>query len=727
MQNTVRDYQADKNKIKDFLNEFEVDTTDGYKASKYVKQLRNLANREQTTLVIDIDDVATVDPELADAIVENSRRYIQLFSQVVQELLPELKDKEIENKDVLDVYIEHRALMEQRIHHNSDEARDPMNHYPEELMRRFELYFKPPQTQKSLSVRQVKSNNIGKLISVKGVVTRTTEVKPMISVATYTCDVCGSETYQPITSPTFMPLVMCQSQDCVTNKSGGRLSLQTRGSKFIKFQEVKIQEQTDQVPVGNIPRSMTIWCRGTNTRLSQPGDHVAISGIFLPLLRTGFRQMTQGLLSDTFLEAHRIVLLNKSENEEMENSELSEVELADLFAEKDLYDRLALSIAPEIYGHEDIKKALLLLLVGGIDKSPQGMKVRGNINVCLMGDPGVAKSQLLSYVNRLAQRSQYTTGRGSSGVGLTSALIKDPITDEFVLEGGALVLADQGVCCIDEFDKMTEHDRTAIYEVMEQQTISIAKAGILTSLNARTSILAAANPAYGRYNPKRSIEANIQLPAALLSRFDLLWIIQDKNDREIDLKLARHIASVHQNGCQPDVEHSQNSVDMKTLRRYIATCKKKQPLVPEALLDYVVTAYVELRKQARVSKDMTYTSARMLLSILRLSTALARLRCDDLVSKDDIDESLRLMESSRLILKDHDNVSTRQINPIDQVFGIVRDMVPLSGTKIVRYGEAKERCIAKGLKPDLFDNALERYEEMGLWYVNQQRTTITII
>ncbi|CAF2634186.1 unnamed protein product [Rotaria sp. Silwood2] len=727
MQNTVRDYQVDKNKIKDFLNEFEIDTADGYKASKYVKQLRNLANREQTTLVIDIDDIATIDPELADAIIENCRRYTQLFSQVVQEMLPELKDKEIQNKDVLDVYIEHRTLMEQRMHHNSDEARDPMNRYPEELMKRFELYFRVPQTQKFLSVRQVKANHIGKLISVKGVVTRTTEVKPMISVGTYTCDICGAETYQPITSPTFMPLVMCPSQDCVTNKSGGRLSLQTRGSKFIKFQEVKIQEQTDQVPVGNIPRSMTIWCRGTNTRLCQPGDHIAVSGIFLPLLRTGFRQMTQGLLSDTFLEAHRIVLLNKTEDEEIEDSEMNEAELADLFAEKDLYDRLARSIAPEIYGHEDIKKALLLLLVGGIDKSPQGMKVRGNINVCLMGDPGVAKSQLLSYVNRLAQRSQYTTGRGSSGVGLTSALIKDPITGEFVLEGGALVLADQGVCCIDEFDKMTDHDRTAIYEVMEQQTISIAKAGILTSLNARTSILAAANPAYGRYNPKRSIEANIQLPAALLSRFDLLWIIQDKNDREIDLKLARHIASIHQTGCQPDIENHQHFINMKTLRRYIATCKKKQPLVPETLLDYIVTAYVELRKQARVSKDMTYTSARMLLSILRLSTALARLRCDDLVSKDDIDEALRLMESSRLLLKDHENVPARQINPIDQVFAIVRDMVPLTGSKSVRYGEAKERCIAKGFKPDIFDNALERYEEIGLWHVNQQRTTITIV
>ena len=544
----------------------------------------------------------------------------------------------------MDVYIEHRLLAEQRLY-SADAPRDPKNRFPNELLRRFEVCLKAPASMKSVSVRQIKARSIGKLVNVKGVVIRATEVKPMLQVATYTCDRCGAETYQPIYSASFMPIEMCQSQDCQVNKSGGRLCLQTRGSKFVKFQEIKIQEHSEQVPVGNIPRAITIYAKGENTRLCRPGDHVAVTGVFLPVLKAGFAQAQQGLLSDTFLEAHSIVKLNKSEDEEMLLEQLTEEEANAISQEEDFYAKLTNSIAPEIYGHEDIKKALLLMLVGGVDKNSKGMKIRGNINICLMGDPGVAKSQLLGYIDRLAIRSQYTTGRGSSGVGLTASVNKDPITGEMVLEGGSLVLADQGICCIDEFDKMLDQDRTAIHEVMEQQTISIAKAGIMTSLNARVSILAAANPAFGRYNPKKSIEQNIQLPAALLSRFDLLWLIQDKPDRDSDLRLAQHITYVHQHNIQPPTNFA--PLDMKLMRRYIALCKSKTPIVPQVLTDHIVSVYVEMRKESRISTDTTFTSARTLLAILRLSTALARLRLSNVVEKDDVNEAIRLMEMSK--------------------------------------------------------------------------------
>ncbi|KAH3805105.1 DNA replication licensing factor mcm7-like [Dreissena polymorpha] len=719
-----RDYAAEKEKIKTFLQEYYVDGSDGGKDFVYGQQLVKIAHREQVGLWIDLDDVHNHDPELEEAIRENTRRYMQLFADVIQELLPEYREREVVHKDALDVYIEHRLLLEQRNHPDGAEVtRDPRNKYPAELMRRFEVYFKARSNEKHVAIREVKADCIGKLVNVKGIVTRATEVKPMMQVATYTCDTCGNETYQPIASPSFMPLLMCPSTDCTTNRSGGRLYLQSRGSKFVKFQEIKIQEHSDQVPVGNIPRSMTVYCRGETTRTAQPGDHVSIAGIFLPTMKQGF-QAQSGLLSETFLDAHRIMKMNKTEDDELGVEELDEDQVKQV-AEEDFYDKLASSIAPEIYGHEDVKKALLLLLVGGVDKSPQGMKIRGNINICLMGDPGVAKSQLLSFIDRLAPRSQYTTGRGSSGVGLTAAVMKDPITGEMMLEGGALVLADQGVCCIDEFDKMMDTDRTAIHEVMEQQTISIAKAGIMTSLNARVSILAAANPAYGRYNPKRTIEQNIQLPAALLSRFDLLWLIQDKPDRDNDLRLAQHITYVHQHNIQPPSQFT--PLDMKLMRRYIALCKKKQPAIPEELADYITSAYCEMRKEARNGKDMTFMSARTLLALLRLSTALARLRLMDTVEKEDVNEAIRLMEMSKDSLNPAHDMHTRAQNVTDKIFNIIREMVPSKGVKSVKISDLMEQCTSKGFKPDQVDACIEEYEELNVWQVNQAHTKVTFI
>lgn len=720
---TAKDYATDRDKIKSFLIDFYSPDQKGKKDFVYSKQLVHIAHREQVALTIDLDDVQQFDSGLAEAVVQNARRYANLFSDVVYEMLPDFKQKDVIAKDALDVYIEHRMLMEARTHQPGD-VRDPRNKYPPELMRRYEVYFKLPSDTKAMSVRDVKASSIGKLVMVKGIVTRCTEVKPMMCVATYTCDQCGAETYQPINSPTFMPLLMCPSEDCRVNRSGGRLYLQTRGSKFMKFQEIKIQEHSDQVPVGNIPRTMTVFVRGELTRLSQPGDHISITGIFLPLLRSGFRQIQGGLLSDTYLDAHRITKMNKMEDDELDEAEIEKDELHGV-TEENFYDKLAASIAPEIYGHEDVKKALLLLLVGGVDRIPNGMKIRGNINICLMGDPGVAKSQLLSYIDRLAPRSQYTTGRGSSGVGLTASVTKDPVTGEMTLEGGALVLADQGICCIDEFDKMVDSDRTAIHEVMEQQTISIAKAGILTTLNARTSILSAANPAYGRYNPKRTIEQNIQLPAALLSRFDLLWLIQDKPDRENDLRLANHITFVHKNCAEPP--QTLKPLDMRLMRRYIALCKRKNPTVPESLTEYIVGAYVEMRKEARNSKDSTFMSPRTLLAILRLSTALARLRLIDAVDKDDVNEAMRLMEMSRASLT-HNNEPTGRIQTVtDKIFALIRDIAAESGGRTVKMSDAVERCTSRGFRPGQIEEAIEEYEELNVWQINQARTKITFV
>jgi len=721
------DYEAEKQKLKEFLTGFTTVDDEGRKKFKYAEQLTAIAHREQVTIHIDLDDVAEHDEELAEAIRENTRRYNVLVADVIEALLPDYKEREVPAKDALDVFIQHRHLIDARRQDGVPQGQQnpaARNTFPPELMRRYEVYFKSQTNDKIVPIRDVKAAHVGKLVNIRGIVTRATEVKPMMSVATYTCDQCGAETFQPVASTSFMPVINCPGEECRVNRSGGRLTLQTRGSKFIKFQELKVQEHSDAVPVGHIPRSITVYARGEQTRLAAPGDHVAINGVYLPIKKEGFRAMTSGLLSDTYLEAHKIVKMSKAE-EEIDTTEMSQDELKDLASGEDFYDKLSSSIAPEIYGHEDVKKALLLLLVGGVDRQPAGMKIRGNINICLMGDPGVAKSQVLSYIDRLAPRSQYTTGRGSSGVGLTAAVMKDPLTGEMTLEGGALVLADQGVCCIDEFDKMDENDRTAIHEVMEQQTISIAKAGIMTSLNARVSILAAANPAYGRYNFSKSVEANVQLPAALLSRFDLLWLIADKADREQDLRLAKHITYVHQHNINPPQQHT--PIDMNLMRRYVALCQKKNPDVPKELTDYIVGSYCELRRESRDDpKQTTFTSARTLLAILRLSTALARLRLVDQVEKEDVQEAMRLMEMSKDSLKQQNHEGGgRRKKLTDEIYSFIRNMA--AGAKTLKIPEIKERCTAKGFKPDDIEKCLDEYEQLDVWQINQAKTKLTIV
>lgn len=424
-----KDYARDLELIKQFLREFTYVDIDDQVVPKYVPIITNIANREAVSLTVELADLEVFNYNLAKNVVGNTLRYTSLFYEALDDLIPIYKTSEPEIKDIMDVFIEQRLFVSERnsrgnqnnvagdvaanaAAQTADSIRlktvDIDGKYPPDLIRRSEVYFKPSSLE-STPVRNVLAEHIGKLLTIRGIVTRCTDVKPRLSIATYTCDQCSCETFQPVKGIDFTPLFECTSAACKATKNVGRLNFQMRGSKFIKSQEIRLQEHSDQVPTGHIPRAITIVALGELTRSCAPGDHISVSGIFLPITRSGYRLggAGGGLTTDTFIEAHYITKMNKTEDDELNNDPLSDEVAQQLMNGNDFIERLSQSIAPEIFGHEKLKTALLLLLVGGVDKKTLGLKIRGNINICLMGDPGVAKSQLLSFIDRLAPRSKY--------------------------------------------------------------------------------------------------------------------------------------------------------------------------------------------------------------------------------------------------------------------------------------------------------------------------------
>ena len=529
--------------------------------------------------------------------------------------------------------------------------------------------------------------DMDKMVSIKGLVIRTTPVIPDMKTAFFRCQVCNhavnvSLDRGKIAEPTRCPRQACQSQNS--------MQIVHNRCEFADKQVIKLQETPDSVPDGQTPHSVSLCAYEELVDVCKAGDRIEVTGIFRSNpVRINPRQRTIKALFKTYIDVLHIQKVDKRRlgidvstieqelseqvagdgQETRKVTEEEEQKIKATAARGDVYELLSRSLAPSIYEMDDVKKGILLQLFGGTNKSFEkggSPKYRGDINVLLCGDPSTSKSQLLQYVHKIAPRGVYTSGKGSSAVGLTAYISRDPETRQVVLESGALVLSDGGVCCIDEFDKMSDSTRSVLHEVMEQQTVSIAKAGIITTLNARTSILASANPIGSKYNVNLPVPQNIDLPPTLLSRFDLVYLVLDRIDEQTDRRLARHLVGMYLEDTPENASNQEilvlhpspsylrvaaNAIKpVEFLTSYISYARTKcQPRITQAASDELVRSYIEMRKlgeDVRAAERRITATTRQLESMIRLAEAHAKMRLSEEVTANDVSEAVRLIKSA---------------------------------------------------------------------------------
>lgn len=558
------------------------------------------------------------------------------------------------------------------------------------LQEEFFVAFSGSFGNKHVTPRSLTSRYLGNLICVEGIVTRVSLVRPKVVRSVHYCPATKKVMERKYTDLTSFEAFPTSAVYPTKDDEGNPLETEYGLSRYKDHQTLTVQEMPERAPAGQLPRSVDVICDDDLVDQCKPGDRVQVVGNYrcLPNKQGSF---TAGTFR-TILIANNVTQINKDMNM---NITLEDVKLCKRLAKRgtvDMFELISKSLAPSIHGHDYIKKAILCLLLGGMEKVlPNGTRLRGDINILLIGDPSVAKSQLLRYVLQTAPRAITTTGRGSSGVGLTAAVTTDPETGDRRLEAGAMVLADRGVVCIDEFDKMSDIDRTAIHEVMEQGRVTIAKAGVHATLNARCSVLAAANPVYGRYDQYKTPMENIGLQDSLLSRFDLLFVMLDIADADHDNMISEHVLRMHryrnpkeqdgevlpmgssvemlstENPDNEEAEESSQSIyekydpllhgnsrskkdqilTTKFMRKFIHIARLMKPKLTQEASDTIADEYARLRNQDMMDSDVARTqpvTARTLETLIRLSTAHAKCRLSFQVTQDDALAAIELVQ-----------------------------------------------------------------------------------
>lgn len=671
--------------------------------------------KQKNRLAVDLVHVKTINEIVGQQLEERPAELLPLFEQAAKEVLLDCysKNEEGSAQEVDDVQIE--------------------------------LYSSEPLgATQTCSIRELASDRVSKLVMVTGIVTAASRPRHKATYLTIQCKDCKGTMCIPCRPGLGGALIprVCNLSQALPGSEKCSLDpfvVMPDRSKYVDQQTLKLQEKPEDVPTGEMPRTVLLVADRHLTNKFSPGTRVKVMGIYSTFKG---KAMEKGAASIAALQQPylRVVSMieESGDNHSCFNFTQSEICEFESFARQEkVHEEIFARIAPNIFGSEKIKKAVACLLFGGSRKvMPDGTARRGDINVLMLGDPSTAKSQFLKFAAKVAPISVYTSGKGSSAAGLTATVVQDASTREFYLEGGAMVLADNGVVCIDEFDKMRPEDRVAIHEAMEQQTISIAKAGITTMLKSRTSVLAAANPPSGRYDDLKSAHDNIDLQSTILSRFDLIYIVKDEQIASRDKDIALHVLKVHREANRQNNDTGEEREKVEFLKRYIHYCRTQcHPRISESAMDTLSAAYVRMRTEARAASSAWESNVppvpitvRQLEACIRISESLARMALQPVVDGTHVRWALDMFTESTLDamksgLTENVGATEEQREQIHRVENRIRQRLHIGATMLTR--RLMDELVALGESESMVMRALLIMAQLQQVTLKRERSVVT--